>query len=138
MDISVVVPPYNEADNVRTLCDALTAVLEPLGRSDELILVDDGSRDATPRTLREIAAADPRVKVVRLRSNFGQTAALSAGLKRAAGDAVVTLDGDRQNDPADIPAMLAKLDEGYNFVHGWRKDRQDALLHRKIPGSGSV
>ena len=133
MDVSVVVPLYNEADNVRPLHDALSAVLEPLGRTYELILVDDGSRDETPRLLREVAAADPRVKVVLLRSNFGQTAALSAGLKRAAGEAVVTLDGDLQNDPADIPAMLAKLDEGFDYVHGWRKDRQDALVHRKIP-----
>jgi glycosyltransferase involved in cell wall biosynthesis len=133
MDVSVVVPLYNEADNVRPLHAALTDVLRGLGRRYEIVLVDDGSRDGTTARLREIAAADPCVKVVLLRSNFGQTAALSAGLRHATGDAVVTLDGDLQNDPADIPMMLAKLDEGFDFVHGWRKDRQDALVHRKIP-----
>lgn len=133
MDVSVVVPLYNEAENVRPLHAALTEVMRGLGKRYELVLVDDGSRDGTTARLRELATADPCVKVVLLRSNFGQTAALSAGLRHAAGDAVVTLDGDLQNDPGDIPAMLAKLGEGYDFVHGWRKDRQDALVHRKIP-----
>ncbi|HEX6986366.1 MAG TPA: glycosyltransferase family 2 protein [Planctomycetaceae bacterium] len=133
MDVSVVVPLFNEAENVRPLHAALTAVMRGLGKRYELILVDDGSRDGTTERLREIAAADPCVKVVLFRSNFGQTAALSAGLRHAAGAAVVTLDGDLQNDPADIPMLLAKLDEGYDFVHGWRKDRQDALVLRKIP-----
>jgi glycosyltransferase involved in cell wall biosynthesis len=133
MDVSVVVPLFNEIENVRPLHDSLTAVMRELHVRYELILVDDGSRDGTAQRLREIAAADPCVKVVLFRSNFGQTAALSAGLRYASGDAVVTLDGDLQNDPADIPMMLAKLDEGFDFVHGWRKDRQDALVHRKIP-----
>jgi glycosyltransferase involved in cell wall biosynthesis len=104
-----------------------------LGRRYEIVLVDDGSRDGTTARLREIAASDPCVKAVLLRSNFGQTAALSAGLRHATGDSVVTLDGDLQNDPADIPMLLARLDEGYDFVHGWRKHRQDALVLRKIP-----
>lgn len=133
MDVSVVVPLFNEAENVRPLHAALTDVLRPLGKQYEIILVDDGSRDGTTDRLREVAASDPDVKLVLFRSNFGQTAALSAGLKYASGAAVVTLDGDLQNDPADVPMMLAKLDEGYDYVHGWRKDRQDALVHRKIP-----
>jgi len=133
MDVSVVVPLYNEAENVRPLHAAITGVMRGLGKRYEIVLVDDGSRDGTVQRLREVAAGDPCVKVVFLRSNFGQTAALSAGLRHASGDAVVTLDGDLQNDPADIPMMLGKLDEGYDFVHGWRKDRQDALVHRKIP-----
>jgi glycosyltransferase involved in cell wall biosynthesis len=96
----------------------------------ELILVDDGSRDGTVDRLKEIARVDPCVRVILLRSNFGQTAALSAGLQHSTGDVVITLDGDLQNDPEDIPMMLAKLDEGFVFVHGWRKDRQDALVLR--------
>ncbi|MDQ3332198.1 MAG: glycosyltransferase family 2 protein, partial [Planctomycetota bacterium] len=133
MDVSVVVPLFNENDNVKSLYEALTAVMRRLDVRYELILVDDGSRDGTPQRLREIAVIDRCVKVVLFRSNFGQTAALSAGLQHSSGDAVVTLDGDLQNDPADIPMMLAKLDEGFDFVHGWRRDRQDALLHRQIP-----
>ena len=133
MDVSVVVPLFNEVDNVRPLHAALTGVFSGLGHSYELVLVDDGSHDGTVAALRDVAAVDPHVKVVLLRSNFGQTAALSAGLAQAIGAAVVTLDGDLQNDPADIPMMLGKLDEGFDYVHGWRKDRQDALMHRKIP-----
>lgn len=133
MDVSVVVPLFNEVDNVHPLHDALTRVLSGTGNQYELVLVDDGSRDGTAERLRQIAAVDPRVKVVLFRSNFGQTAALSAGLKHASGDAIVTLDGDLQNDPADIPLLLSKLEEGYDYVHGWRKDRQDALVLREIP-----
>lgn len=133
MDVSVVVPLFNEAENVRPLYDALTSVMSDHGGQYELIFVDDGSRDATADRLREVATADSRVTVIFLRANFGQTAALSAGLQDASGEAVVTLDGDLQNDPADIPMMLARLQEGYDFVHGWRRQRQDALIHRKLP-----
>jgi glycosyltransferase involved in cell wall biosynthesis len=133
MDVSVVVPLYNEVENVRPLYDALTIVLRELGRTYEIVLVDDGSRDGTTERLRELAAIDPRVKAILFRANYGQTAALSAGLRLAAGNAIVTLDGDLQNDPGDIPMLLARLDEGYDFVHGWRKDRKDALVHRKLP-----
>lgn len=133
MDVSVVVPLFNEVDNVQPLHDALTNVMDRTGKQYELVLVDDGSRDGTAERLREIAVRDHRVKVVLFRSNFGQTAALSAGFRHASGDAVVTLDGDLQNDPADIPLMLSKLDEGFDYIHGWRKDRQDALVLRKIP-----
>lgn len=133
MDVSVVVPLFNEKDNVAPLHTALTAVMRRLGVDYELILVDDGSRDGTVERLKEIACVDPAVKVILLRSNFGQTAALSAGLTHSTGDAVITLDGDLQNDPEDIPMMLAKLEEGFDFIHGWRKERQDALVLRKIP-----
>jgi len=133
MDVSVVVPLYNEKENVGPLHAALTAVMQRLDVEYELILVDDGSRDGTVEQLKAIADTDPSLKVVLLRSNFGQTAALSAGLRHSTGDIVVTLDGDLQNDPNDIPMMLAKLAEGYDFVHGWRKNRQDALVLRKIP-----
>lgn len=133
MDVSVVVPLYNERDNVDPLHAAITRVMEAMACSYELILVDDGSRDGTAKKLRELAGQDERVKVILFRANFGQTAALSAGLSAAAGEAIVTLDGDLQNDPADIPLLLAKLDEGYDFVHGWRRDRQDALILRKVP-----
>lgn len=133
MDVSVVVPLFNEAENVRPLHASLTDVLSATGTRYELILIDDGSRDGTADRLREVARVDAHVKLVLFRSNFGQTAALSAGLKYATGAVVVTLDGDLQNDPGDIPMMLAKLDEGYDLVHGWRMERQDDLLFRQIP-----
>lgn len=133
MDVSVVVPLFNEAGSVVPLYDALTEVMRQIEVRYELIFVDDGSRDGTADQLRSIAAQDPAAKVVLFRSNFGQTAALSAGLQESTGNIVVTIDGDLQNDPRDIPMMLAKIDEGFDFVHGWRKARQDSLLHRRIP-----
>lgn len=133
MSVSVVVPVYNERENVRPLYEALLAVLPTLGRPYEILFVDDGSTDGTDRQLRLLAERDAAVRIVQFRRNFGQTAAMNAGLRLAEGDVIVTLDGDLQNDPADIPLLLSKLDEGYDLVHGWRKDRQDALLHRRIP-----
>lgn len=133
MSVSVVIPLYNERDNVQPLYDALLGVLPTLGREYEILFIDDGSRDGTVERLRSLAARDPRVRVIEFRRNFGQTAALQAGLDHASGDVLVTMDGDLQNDPADIPLLLAKLDEGYDLVHGWRKQRQDALVNRKIP-----
>jgi len=133
VDITVVIPVFNERDNVRELYRQLTDVLEDFGRSYELLFVDDGSDDGTRDHLRSLAATDSRVKAVFFRRNYGQTAAMQAGLQTAIGDVVVTLDGDLQNDPADIPMMVAKLDEGYDLVHGWRKNRQDALVSRKLP-----
>ncbi len=133
VDVSVVVPVFNEEDNIAPLYDAVTRVMACTGRSYELLLVDDGSTDGTANALVALAARDPRVRVVRFRRNFGQTAAMHAGLQLASGDAIVTLDGDLQNEPGDIPAMLAKLDEGYDVVHGWRRQRQDAWLSRKLP-----
>jgi glycosyltransferase involved in cell wall biosynthesis len=128
--VSVVIPVYNEEDNVLDLHRQLTAALEPMGRPYELLLVDDGSRDLTLERLLELEAADPHVRVIRLRRNFGQTAAFSAGFDHARGDVVVTSDGDLQNDPADIPRLVSRLDEGYDIVCGWRRERKDPLSKR--------
>lgn len=127
--LSVVIPLYNEADNVADLHSQLTHALQGQP-SYEILLVDDGSSDDTLARVRALAAADPRVRVLRLRRNFGQTAAFSAGFDHARGAVVVTSDGDLQNDPADIPAMVAKLDEGYDMICGWRQDRQDPISKR--------
>jgi glycosyltransferase involved in cell wall biosynthesis len=132
-DVSVVVPLYNEVENVLDLHRQLTAALERSGRSFELLLVDDGSTDGTRERLLALEAADPRVRPVLLRRNFGQTAAFSAGFDRSRGELVVTSDGDLQNDPADIPGLLARLDEDdLDMVCGWRKERKDPLS-RRIP-----
>jgi hypothetical protein len=133
VSVSVVIPVYNERDNVAALHSAIAEALRPLDRPWEIVLVDDGSTDGTDRELERIAAADARVRVVQLRRNYGQTAAIRAGIDEAAGDVIVTMDGDLQNDPADIPMMLQKLDEGYDLVHGWRKDRKDRWLSRRLP-----
>jgi len=133
MDVSVVVPIYNEVENVERLYQAVEPVMSRLGKDWELVLVNDGSTDGSTEALEQLAARDTRVKIIEFRRNFGQTAAMSAGIQGASGDVIVTMDGDLQNDPTDIPMMLDKLNEGYDLVHGWRKNRQDALLHRKIP-----
>ena len=131
VDVSVVVPLYNEKDNLADLHQQLSSALLPLGRSFEIVLVDDGSTDGTRERLLELEARDPRVKVVLLRRNFGQTAAFSAGFDRSRGDVVVTSDGDLQNDPSDIPALVAKLEsEDLDMVCGWRKTRRDPLSKR--------
>jgi glycosyltransferase involved in cell wall biosynthesis len=130
-DVSIVVPLYNEVDNVEELHRQLTAALDPLGRTFELVLVDDGSTDGTGERLLALEARDPRVRPVLLRRNFGQTAAFSAGFDRSRGDVVVTSDGDLQNDPADIPALLARLEEDdLDMVCGWRRERKDPLSKR--------
>jgi glycosyltransferase involved in cell wall biosynthesis len=137
--LSVVIPVKDERDNLRPLHERLSRALGPLlgpGGSlhdYELLFVDDGSGDGSPAVLDELAAADPRVKVVALRRNFGQTPALQAGIDWSSGDVLVTMDGDLQNDPADIPLLLAKLGEGYDAVFGLRQKRQDRLLLRKVP-----
>jgi glycosyltransferase involved in cell wall biosynthesis len=128
--LSVVVPLYNEADNVADLHQELSRSLERIGRSYEVLLVDDGSQDATLARLQELEARDPHVRVLPLRRNFGQTAAFSAGFDHARGEVVVTSDGDLQNDPADIPRLLERLEEGYDLVCGWRKQRRDPLSKR--------
>ncbi len=133
MDVSIVVPIYNEFDNVPLLHDQLTNVMQHHDGDYELLFVDDGSRDGSLDRLREIALVDSHVKVIRFRRNYGQTAAMHAGIQHATGDVVITMDGDLQNDPEDIPMMLQKIEEGYDLVHGWRKNRQDALMNRKIP-----
>ncbi|MEX1044614.1 MAG: glycosyltransferase family 2 protein [Chthoniobacterales bacterium] len=131
--VTVMVPVYNEAEAVGPLYDATRRVLGQLGRPWELIFINDGSTDASGRKLDEIAAGDPQVRVLHFRRNFGQTAAMMAGFDHARGEVIIPMDGDRQNDPADIPRMLEKIDEGYDVVSGWRKDRQDNALHRNIP-----
>lgn len=130
--LSVVVPVKDERENVRRLADRVRDALMAAG-AWELIFVDDGSTDGTAAELEAVAAADRRVKVIRLRRNFGQSAATQAGLDAAAGDVIVTMDGDLQNDPADIPMLVAKLDEGYDAVLGLRANRQDKFLLRKVP-----
>ncbi|MDY3558239.1 glycosyltransferase family 2 protein [Gemmata sp. JC673] len=132
--LSVVVPVKDERDNVRPMFDRVRAALDGAGAGPwELVFVDDGSADGTFEQLEAVSRGDARVKVVRLRRNFGQSAATQAGLDAAAGDVIVTMDGDLQNDPADIPLMLAKLGEGYDAVLGQRQKRQDKLLLRKVP-----
>jgi glycosyltransferase involved in cell wall biosynthesis len=131
--ISVTVPICNEAGNIPALYERVRAAMEKLGRPWELILVNDGSTDGSDALLDEIAARDPAVKVIHFRRNFGQTAAMMAGFDFARGDVIVPMDGDLQNDPADIPLMLAKLEEGYDVCSGWRKDRKDDAIKRNLP-----
>jgi glycosyltransferase involved in cell wall biosynthesis len=133
LDLSVVVPLYNEEESVRPLYDAILAGVEPLGVSFEIVFVDDGSRDGTVQIADGIARADPRVCLVKFRRNYGQTPAMAAGIAEARGAIIVTMDGDLQNDPADIGELLARIEEGNDIVVGWRYDRQDKLWTRKIP-----
>ena len=133
MDISVILPVYNEVENIDPLQLELRSVLDRLARSYEIIYVDDGSTDGSSEHLLELSDYDPHVRVVRFKKNFGQTAALAAGFDACTGDVVVTMDADLQNDPADIPRLLAKLDEGFEVVSGWRKDRKDTWLSRRLP-----
>ena len=129
----MVVPVYDEEENVRPRYEALKEELEKLGKSWEVIVVDDGSRDGTFGLLKQIYVEDIRLKVVRLRRNFGQTSALAAGFDRTQGEMIVTIDGDLQNDPADISRLLDKLDEGYDVVSGWRRNRKDSFLTKRLP-----
>jgi glycosyltransferase involved in cell wall biosynthesis len=131
--LSVVVPVFDEEGNARALVERLVTALRPLGIAFELVVVDDGSRDATLQILRDLVPSVPELVVVALRRNFGQTLALQAGLDRARGDVIVTMDGDLQNDPADIPRLLEVLAGGADVVSGWRRERQDALVLRKVP-----
>jgi glycosyltransferase involved in cell wall biosynthesis len=132
IDLSIVVPMYDEAENVQPMHAALTQTLDDLGLDYEIIVVDDGSTDGTYDRLSELSDCDPRLRLVKLRRNFGQTAAMSAGFDHARGEIVISMDGDLQNDPEDIPRLVEKLDEGYDVVSGWRKDRQDDAI-RRIP-----
>jgi glycosyltransferase involved in cell wall biosynthesis len=131
--LSVTIPIYNEEDNIRLLYERTSAALNAIGKSWELILVNDGSRDQSAQRLDEVAAGDDRVRVIHLSRNFGQTAALMAGLDLASGEIIIPMDGDLQNDPADIHRLLQKLDEGFDVVSGWRKDRKDAAIKRNLP-----
>jgi len=134
--LSLVIPCYNEEDSIPELLaklDESLKTLEGLGHTVEILLVDDGSRDKTPELLRAATAGRPQLRVIRFARNFGQTAAMAAGFDAARGDVVVPLDADLQNDPADIPMLLAKLEEGYDVVSGWRRERKDTLITRRFP-----
>ena len=131
--LSVVVPFFNEEDSVLELYGRLTAVLKKIKKTYEFIFVDDGSRDATPALLAKLHRQDPRVHVIRLKRNFGQTAGLQAGFDFSRGEIVVSMDGDLQHDPAEIPRFLEQIDKGYDIVSGWRKKRADNLILRKVP-----
>jgi len=131
--LSVILPVFNEAHNLKELLPALFRSLEDLGLSYEVIVVDDGSSDQTGEIVRQLAR--PQLRLIQLRRNAGQTAALMAGIRFSRGDILITMDGDFQNDPADIPKLLAKLDEGYDLVSGWRQQRKDAALQRNLPSS---
>jgi glycosyltransferase involved in cell wall biosynthesis len=133
MDLSVVIPIYYEEENIRPLYEAVTAALDPTGLNYEIITVDDGSGDGSFGVLKELALADKRLRVIRFRRNFGQTAAMAAGFEAARGAVIIPMDGDLQNDPADIPLLLEKIKEGFDVVSGWRKDRQDAFINRTLP-----
>ncbi len=132
-DLSIVVPVYNEVDNVRPLMAEITTTLSEHRWDYEVLFVDDGSKDGSFEALKAMAAENPRIVVVRFRRNHGQTAGFAAGFDYAEGGRILTMDADRQNDPADIPKLMAKMDEGYDVVNGWRENRQDALLMRKVP-----
>ena len=133
LDLSVVVPLYNEEESLPHLVEQLLAALRPSGERFELVLVNDGSSDRTAEVLERLSRDIPELVGVVLRKNYGQTAAMAAGFDVAQGEVIVSLDGDLQNDPADIPMLLAKLREGYDLVSGWRHQRQDAALQRKLP-----
>jgi glycosyltransferase involved in cell wall biosynthesis len=133
LDLSVVIPIYNEEENIPALCRSVLDALDPSGLTYELILVDDGSVDDSFNRLKAVAVEKPFVKVIRFRRNFGQTAAMAAGFDAACGHVVIPMDGDLQNDPADIPRLVKKIEEGFDVVSGWRKDRQDTFVNRKLP-----
>ena len=132
-ELSIVIPVHNESPNIKLLYDELTQTLVQYGRSYEILVVDDGSTDDSFDQLAALQARDPHLRVIRFRRNFGQTAAFAAGIKHARGRLVVTSDGDLQNDPRDIPAMVALIDQGNDIVCGWRKDRKDTLVTRRVP-----
>ncbi|MDH4063792.1 MAG: glycosyltransferase family 2 protein [Acidobacteriota bacterium] len=132
-ELSIVIPVYNESPNITRLYDELTEVLGQYGRSYELLLVDDGSRDDTFELLAVRQARDPRLRIIRFRRNFGQTAAFAAGIAYARGRLIVLSDGDLQNDPRDISQMVDRIEQGHDIVCGWRKDRKDAFITRRLP-----
>jgi len=133
MELSVVVPVYNEEETVGSVAREMVSVVGNLNKKFEIIIVDDGSSDKTYSTLSALHHEDPRIKVLRLKRNFGQTAALAAGIAHAKGEVLVFMDGDGQNDPKDIPALLEKIDEGFDLVAGWRSPRRDPFWRRRFP-----
>jgi glycosyltransferase involved in cell wall biosynthesis len=130
LHVSIVIPVFNETENIMPLYDALQSAMREVRQTWEVIFIDDGSTDTTYRTLEQLHAQDESVQVIRLRRNFGQTAAMAAGLDHARGEIIVTMDGDLQNDPADIPLLISKVEEGYDLASGWRVNRQDSLSRR--------
>jgi glycosyltransferase involved in cell wall biosynthesis len=135
LDLTIVIPCYNEVENLRPLTAEITAALAGQELTYELIFVDDGSSDGSFDCLRQLHQEDCRITAIRFRRNHGQTAAFAAGFAHARGDSIVTMDADGQNDPADIPRLLARLREGYDVVNGWRQNRQDPFWSRKVPSS---
>lgn len=133
MDLSVVIPIYNEQECVEQLCERLDGALAKLDRSYEVLLVDDGSTDRTWSLLQQCVQRYRCMRAIRFRRNFGQTAAMSAGFHESLGDVIVTMDADLQNDPEDIPKLLERIEQGYDVVSGWRKDRQDPFINRRLP-----
>jgi glycosyltransferase involved in cell wall biosynthesis len=133
LDLSIIIPAYNEEDSVHPLYDGIMAAVPPLGLAFEVILIDDGSTDGTFARCAAIAESDPRVRVIKLRRNAGQTPAMVAGIDHAEGRILITMDADLQNDPADIPLLLREIERGHNIVVGWRQKRQDKFLSRKLP-----
>ncbi len=133
IDISIVVPLYNEEECAKLLYDSITNVMIGLNRRYEIIFVDDGSSDETFERAKAIHQKDPRLKVIKFRKNYGQTPAMQAGFDHAKGKIIISMDGDLQNDPKDIPKFIEKIEEGYDIVCGWRKNRKDKLVTRKIP-----
>ena len=131
--LSIVVPVYNEEDNIRPLFEKIQTVCEAIGDPYEVLFVDDGSKDKTFAVLSELSEQEARLSVIRFQRNAGQTAAMAAGFEFAQGERIISMDGDLQNDPSDIPKLLEKLDEGYDLVCGWRKERQDKFLTRRVP-----
>jgi glycosyltransferase involved in cell wall biosynthesis len=133
MDLSIIVPVYNEEENVEPIVEEIGAALGGMGKSFEVIVVDDGSKDDTHKILCRLHQQRPWLKIIRFKRNFGQTAAIAAGLAHSRGNIVVPIDGDGQNDPKDIPLLVQKLDEGYDLVSGWRYPRQDPFWSRRLP-----
>ena len=133
MELSIVIPVYNEEENVEPLIGEIEGVLAAAGKTYEIIAVDDGSKDHTFKLLRQLYGSRPRLKIVRLKRNFGQTAAMAAGLAYAEGEIIIVMDGDGQNDPADIPELMKEIEEGNDLVAGWRFNRQDPFFRRRLP-----
>src|SRR5918999_1582897 len=133
MELSVVIPVYNEEESVEPLIQEINTAVKPLRKHYEIVVVDDGSGDCTFPVLARLHQREPHLRVVRLKRNFGQTAAMAAGLAEARGEVIVTMDGDAQNDPGDIPALLARLEEGNDLVAGWRFNRRDPFLSKRLP-----
>jgi glycosyltransferase involved in cell wall biosynthesis len=133
--ISLVIPIFNEEENLSPLYQALKAVMEGMKVAYEVIFIDDGSDDGSSKVLQQLAQGDKRIKVIQFRKNFGQTAAIAAGVEHSQGEIIVTMDGDGQNDPKDIPLLLDKLEQGYDVASGWRKNRKDPFLSKKFPSA---